>query len=95
MLEVRLRVAASGLDVGVPEDVGDQDQVVGVIAHESGGDGVAQRVRGLLDARSAITAVTILLIERTDSCSPVAGATPLRRQRGRLAVRAARPVPGD
>ena len=52
LLEVRLRVAAGGLDVGVPQDVGDQDQVLRLIAHEAGGDGVAQRVRGLLDGRS-------------------------------------------
>jgi hypothetical protein len=38
LLEVRARVTARGLDVGVPEDVGDQDEVMGVIAHEPGRD---------------------------------------------------------
>jgi hypothetical protein len=50
-LEVREGVAAGGLGVGVPDDVGDQNGTVGRIAHEASGDGVAQCVRGLRDAR--------------------------------------------
>src|SRR6266545_8222056 len=72
VLKLGARVAARGLHVGVAEHVGDERQIAPLVADQPGRDRVPQPVSGLSSTpAAAITFVTSLVIERTESCSPV------------------------